>query len=102
MKHYYEATFILDIQGREEGIEEIIDELRKGIESFEGEVYAIQRMERRQFERAAQKLDAGYFLGINFEMDSLKLKDFRESLVLDKKVFRQFYLTKPNPAEANA
>ncbi|MEM9398609.1 MAG: 30S ribosomal protein S6 [Verrucomicrobiota bacterium] len=92
MKNKYEATYILDLQSKEELVKEAIIKLTKEIESFGGKVSNTQRLDRRKFERVAGKLDTGYYLIANFEMDTQKLAGLKKKLQLDDLVYRQFYL----------
>ncbi|MEM6821656.1 MAG: 30S ribosomal protein S6 [Verrucomicrobiota bacterium] len=103
MKHYYEATYILNIDGKEEGVEEMADSLKKAIESLDGSVHKTQKMGHRKFERVAGKLSAGYYLGLGFELDSSKKNKLEEMFTLNDKVYRQFYISsKKAPQEAAA
>jgi small subunit ribosomal protein S6 len=89
MKKHYESMFILDLQGKEEGVEEVVTEIKKAVESLGGEFYAAQRMERRKFEQVAGKVDSGYYLGVRYDLDSRKVNELKQKFALDKKVFRQ-------------
>lgn len=103
MKNYYEATYILNIDGKEEGIEEMIGVLKTAIEKLEGTVISTRKMDHRKFERVAGKQSAGYYLAIGFELDSSKLTKLKDGFEHDKRVFRQFYLKpKKAPQEAAA
>ncbi|NJK90713.1 MAG: 30S ribosomal protein S6 [Blastochloris sp.] len=102
MKKHYESMFILDLQGKEEGVEEMVTAIKKAIEGLGGEFYAAQRMDRRKFEQVAGKLDAGYYLGVRFDLDSLQLAALRQSFALDKRVFRQVDLIAKVAKEAQA
>ncbi|MDR2463565.1 MAG: 30S ribosomal protein S6 [Verrucomicrobiales bacterium] len=93
MKQYYEAMFILDIQGKEEGVDAVLTTIKQAIESLDGVFKGAQRLERRRFERVAvKKHDSGYYLGVTFELESGKLKELQEKFKFDEKIFRQSYL----------
>ena len=87
----YEALYILNIQGKEEGVKEMIDEIEGVINGLGGNVKGTQKMDRRKFETVAGKLDSGYYLGVTFELDPSKLNQLDQKLKLNDKVFRQFY-----------
>ncbi|GAB4241390.1 MAG: hypothetical protein OHK005_04330 [Candidatus Methylacidiphilales bacterium] len=99
MTHIYDALFILDIQGKEEGVKEALDGIKSQIEGLGGQIKTTQRMDRRKFERVAGKLDSGYYLGVTFELDPKQLDALKKAFKLDDKVYRQFYLRveKPTP-----
>lgn len=101
MKQYYEAMFILDIQGKEEGVDAVLAVIKQAIEALDGVFKGAQRMDRRRFERVAVKRhDAGYYLGVTFELAPGQLKSLREKFQFDNKIFRQYYLrSKPVAAK---
>jgi len=93
MKEHYEAMYILDIRGKEEGVDEALATIKQAIESLGGAFKGAQRMDRRKFERVAvKKNDSGYYLGVTFELEPGKLKSLREKFLFDDKIFRQNYL----------
>ena len=92
MKQYYEAMYILDIQGKEEGVDDVLATIRQAIESQGGDFKTAQRMERRRFERAAGHLDSGYYLGVKFDLEPSKLASLKEKFQFDKKIYRQNYI----------
>ncbi|MEM6883828.1 MAG: 30S ribosomal protein S6 [Verrucomicrobiota bacterium] len=103
MKNYYEATYILNIDGKEEGIEEMTGVLKAAIEKLDGTVKSTRKMDHRKFERVAGKQSAGYYLAVGFELDSSNLTKLEASFEHDARVYRQFYLKpKKAPQEAAA
>lgn len=100
MKRNYEATYILNTQGKEEGVDEIADIIKQSIESLGGSVTGNQRIGNKSFERVAGKLDSGYYLGVSFELDSGKISELEDKFILDDRVYRQFYLTGKEVAHA--
>jgi small subunit ribosomal protein S6 len=97
MKHNYDALLILDIQGKEEGVKEALDEIKSSVESVGGSVRSTQRMDRRKFERAPGKIDSGYYLGVNFELEPTQLNSLKKAFNLNEKIYRQFYLRVEKP-----
>ncbi len=92
MKQNYEAMYILDIQGKEEGVDDVLATIKQAIESLGGEFKTAQRMDRRHFERVAGRLDSGYYLGVTFELEGTKLSALKEKFQFDAKIYRQSYL----------
>lgn len=88
----YEALFILDIQGKEEGVVEMIGEIEATIQSVGGNLKGTQKMDRRRFENVAGRLDAGYYLGVTFELEPSKLASLNQKFNLNGKIYRQFYI----------
>lgn len=93
MRHY-ESTYILDIQGKEDGVDNALADIKSAIESLGGKVTGTQRMDRRKFERVAGRLDQGYYLGVSFSLDPAKLEELKAKFQFDDRIFRQFYLVK--------
>ena len=100
MKRSYDSTFILDIQGKEDGVEQALADIKAAIEGLGGEVRGVQRMDRRKFERAAGRLDSGYYLGVAFDLDPAKLHELRQKFQFDARIYRQSYLQSKAAREA--
>ncbi len=94
MKNQYEATYILDIQSKDETVRAALDMLKKEIDELGGEMLSSQKMDRRKFERIAGKMDSGYYLALQIELDSDKVTTLTNKLKLNKTVYRQFYTKK--------
>jgi small subunit ribosomal protein S6 len=95
MTKQYQGYYILDIQGKEEGIKEATTQIEKLIKELSGEVLDIQKLDRRKFERVAGHLDSGFYVRIDFKVDGQKLASLREKLSIDNKIYRQFYFQAP-------
>lgn len=87
----YEGLFILNTAGKEENVREMIEKLEADIQKAGGKPIKVERMEKRPFARVAQKLEAGYYVNIVFEMASSQLAGFRSKLKLDADVFRSMF-----------
>jgi small subunit ribosomal protein S6 len=90
----YDGMYILDIQGKDEGLKEAIDMIEKEIAVLGGQVNGTQKMDRRRFERQATDLDSGFYVNIQFTLEPQKLLPLENKLKLSEVVFRQFYLKK--------
>ncbi len=86
--------YILDIQGKDEGLKEAIDTIEKEIIALGGQVKGTQKMDRRRFERQATDLDSGFYVNIQFLLNADKVLALQSKLKLNDIVFRQFYLKK--------
>lgn len=85
----YEATYILNTQGKDEGAKEIIEDIEKAIVSLGGKVSGVQRLDRRRFERVAGKLDSGYYVILSCSLDPGKVKTLQDMFRLDDRIYRQ-------------
>jgi small subunit ribosomal protein S6 len=88
----YDGLFILNIQGKDEGLKEAIETIEKDIESFGGKITGTQKMDRKRFERNAGDLDSGFYVNVQFSLAPDKLEPLRVKLSLNEIVYRQFYL----------
>ncbi len=88
----YDGLFILNIQGKDEGLKEAIDLIEKEITAFGGKVNGTQKMDRKRFERAAGDLDSGFYVNVQFSLAPEKIEGLRDKLKLNDVVYRQFYL----------
>lgn len=64
----YEGLFILNLTGKEEGLNEAVDKLKAEISAAGGKVEAIQKMDKKPFVRVTdKKVTAGHYVNIVFE-----------------------------------
>ena len=96
----YDGLFILNIQGKDEGLKEAIDTIEKEIEGSGGKVTGTQKMDRKRFERNAGDLDSGFYVNVQFSLAPDKLETLRSKLTLNEIVYRQFYLKQEAVAAA--
>ena len=88
----YDGLFILNIQGKDEGLKESIEAIEKEITGFGGKINGTQKMDRKRFERVAGDLDSGFYVNVQFSLAPDKLEQLRTKLTLNPEVYRQFYL----------
>ena len=88
----YEALFILNTAGKEEGIKEAIDKISAEIEQAGGKVETVQKMDRRNFSRiASKKYTAGFYANIIFEAKPAVLAQLQTRFNLNEEVFRVLF-----------
>ena len=88
----YDGLFILNIQGKDEGLKEAIESIEKEIEGCGGKINGTQKMDRKRFERAPSDIDSGFYVNVHFSLSPDKLEALRGKLKLNETVYRQFYL----------
>src|SRR6266567_3089225 len=81
MKNHYEALLVLNSQGKEDTIKEIIDRLES----------EVQKMDKHQFSYVAGALDAGYYVNFIFSADPQLIAKLRSKFKLDPEVYRQSF-----------
>jgi small subunit ribosomal protein S6 len=91
MMNRYEALLILNTQGKDETVKEIVDRLEAEFEREGARVEQVQKMDKRQFSYSAGELDSGYFVNFVFEAEPQLISKLRSKFKLDPEVYRQHY-----------
>ena len=97
----YEGLFILNTAGKEEGAKEAIDRVTNEITATGGKVETVQKMDRRNFMRVADKrYSAGFYVNIIFDAESGVVAQLRNRFVRNEEVFRALFTVAPAPKPA--
>ncbi len=91
MKNRYEALLVLNTQGKEDTVKDVVDRIEGEFNKEGAEVEQVQKMDKRQFSYQAGELDAGYFVNFIFHADSQLITKLRSKFKLDPEVYRQHY-----------
>src|SRR5436309_16135864 len=91
MKNRYEALLVLNAQGREETVKEIIDRLESEFQQEGAQIEQVQKMDKRQFSYASGPLNAGYYVNFVFNAEPQSIAKLRSKFKLDPEVYRQNY-----------
>ena len=91
MKNRYEALLVLNAQGKEDTIKDIVDRLESEFQKEGAEIEQVQKMDKRQFSYVAGKLDAGFYVNFVFHADPQLITKLRSKFKLDSEVYRQHY-----------
>jgi ribosomal protein S6 len=91
MKHHYEALLVLNAQGREDTVKEIIDRLESGFQQEGAQIEQVQKMDKRQFSYASGPLSAGYYVNFVFNAEPGSIAKLHSKFKLDPEVYRQSY-----------
>ena len=99
----YEGLFILETAGKEEGIKEAIDKISAEIASAGGKVETVQKMDKRNFTRVANKKhDAGFYVNVIFESEPKVLDQLKHRFAMNTEVFRVMFTNAAAPKAAAA
>jgi ribosomal protein S6 len=94
----YEGLFILNTAGKEETVKDAIDKLSAEITSAGGRVETVQKMDKRNFTRVADKKhNAGFYVNVIFEGQPSLLPQLRHRFALNDEVFRVLFTKAPAP-----
>ena len=94
----YEGLFILETTGKEEGIKDTIDKISSEITSLGGKVETVQKMDKRNFSRVANKKHgAGFYVNVIFESEPSTLDQLKHRFAMNEEVFRVLFTNAPAP-----
>ncbi len=99
MKNRYEALLVLNTQGREDTVKEVIDRLESEFQKEGAQIEQVQKMDKRQFSYVAGPLDSGYYVNFVFNADPRLITKLRSKFKLDPEVYRQNYQRLPEKKE---
>ena len=91
MKNRYEALLVLNTQGKDDSVKDIVDRLESEFQREGAQVEQVQKMDTRQFSYAAGDLDSGFYVNFIFHADSQLITKLRSKFKLDPEVYRQHY-----------
>jgi small subunit ribosomal protein S6 len=91
MKNRYEALLVLNTQGKDESVKEIVERLEAEFQKAGAEIEQVQKMDKRQFSYVAGELEAGFYVNFVFHADPQLITTLREKFKLDPEVYRQHY-----------
>ena len=99
-KTRYEALIVLNIKGKEDGAQKIIDRLEKDFTAEGAAIESIQKMDSRHFSYVAGKLDTGFYVNFVFTSEGAAIERLLTKLKLDEDVYRQQFAKLPAPKKA--
>lgn len=91
MKNRYEGLLVLDGQGKEDTIKEIIERLEKDFSKEGADLEQTQKMEKKDFAYAPGPLTSGYFVNFIFHAEPTVVDKLRAKFKLDPEIYRQHY-----------
>ena len=91
MKNRYEALIVLNTQGTEDTVKDIVDRLESEFQKEGAEIEQVQKMDKRQFSYVAGPLDSGHYVNFVFHADPQLIVKLRSKFKLDPEIYRQHY-----------
>ena len=99
----YEGLFILNTAGKEENVKELIDKLSEEIAHAGGKVETVQKMDKRQFSRVAdKKVNSGFYVNVIFEIEPEHVAQLRARLAMSDDIFRVMFSQATEPKKEPA
>ncbi len=94
----YEGLFILNTAGKDETVKDTIDKISAEITAAGGKVETVQKMDKRNFSRVANKRhNAGFYVNVIFESQPASLEQLKHRLAMNEDVFRVMFSNAPAP-----
>jgi len=88
----------LNTAAKEEGIKDSIDKISAEITALGGKVETVQKMEKKNFMRVANKKHtAGFYLNIIFQCPESVTAQLRHRMAMNEDVFRTLVTVAPPP-----
>jgi ribosomal protein S6 len=88
----------LETSGKEEGLKDTIDKISAEITSAGGKVETVQKMDKRNFSRVANKKHtAGNYVNVIFESNPSALDQLKHRFAMNEEVFRVLFTQAPAP-----
>jgi small subunit ribosomal protein S6 len=92
----YEGLFILEAAAKEEGIKDVIDKLSEDITNLGGKVETVQKMDKKNYSRVANKKHtAGFYVNIIFEGQPSLVDQLKHRFAMNEDVFRVLFTNAP-------
>lgn len=91
MTNRYEALIVLNTQGKEDAVKDIVDRLESEFQKEGAKIELVQKMDKRPFSYVAGELDSGFYVNFVFHADSQLITRLRSKFKLDPEVYRQHY-----------
>ena len=99
----YEGLFILNTAGKEEGLNDVIDKITAEVASVGGKVGTVQKMDKKNFVRVAdKKFSSGFYLNVIFDAEPSVVSKMQHHFALNDDVFRVLFTTAPEPKKETA
>lgn len=94
----YEGLFILNTAAKEETLKDAIDKLSNEITTAGGKVETVQKMDKKNFARVADKKhSSGFYVNVIFESLPAVLPQLQSRFALSEDVFRVLFTEAPVP-----
>jgi len=95
MKNRYEALLVLNTQGREDTVKDIVDRLESEFQKEGADIELVQKMDKRHFSYVAGPLESGFYVNFVFHAEPQLITKLRSKFKLDPEVYRQNYQRLP-------
>ena len=97
----YEGLFILNLNGKEEGVKDALDKISTDITAAGGKIETVQKMEKKAFARIADKRhSSGFYANVIFAGTPTIVAQLTKKFSINEEVFRVLFTLVPEPKAA--
>jgi small subunit ribosomal protein S6 len=97
----YEGLFILNLNGKEDGVKDALDKISTEITAAGGKIETVQKMEKKAFARVADKRhSSGFYANVIFAGTPTIVAQLQKIFSLNEEVFRVLFTLVPEPKAA--
>ena len=97
----YEGLFILNLNGKEDGVKDALDKISTDITAAGGKIETVQKMEKKAFARIADKRhSSGFYANVIFAGSPTIVAHLTKKFSLNEEVFRVLFTLVPEPKAA--
>lgn len=97
----YEGLFILNLNGKEDGVQDAITKISTDITATGGKIETVQKMEKKAFARVADKRhSAGFYANVIFDATPGVIAQLQKKFSLNEDIFRVLFTLAPAPKAA--
>jgi ribosomal protein S6 len=91
----------LETAGKEESLKEAIDKISSEITTAGGKVETVQKMDKKNFARVADKKhSSGFYVNVIFESEPKAVNQLKQRFSLNEEVFRVLFTNAAAPKPA--
>lgn len=94
MKRNYEGIVVLNTQGKEDGVDDMVSGISKQMEAEGATLAQIDRLGKKEFAYNARHLAHGFYVNFQFNAEPAALPKIREFLNLNDDVHLQYFQKK--------
>lgn len=91
MSRKYQGIIIINAQGKEESVDDMVSNIGKEIEEEGGKLEQIDQLGKREFVYNARHLSHGFYVNYHFEAEPETIVKLRKRLKLNRTVHLQHY-----------
>jgi len=91
MSRKYEGLIVLNSQGQEDSLNDLVSAVAKEMEAAGAKLDEIQQLGRKKFAYNARQIDGGHYVNYIFEAEPESINNIQKKLNLNENIYLQHY-----------